>query len=269
MKNFDKLLYKLNGDSKLLDWKKISRYSIYISNANTTMYWLPSDTEELFKKNLKTNKDILQPYVDNPITYDINKYGFRTNDTFNKKEYGNIFLGCSHTFGTGHHLKNTWSYKLNEYVGGKFYNLSQPGHGVETDYRMIYSYKDSLKIKNVFHFLGFYHRYEIFEDNIFKGISLSNEFDIKKYKCLVETYSSYEKLLISQLAHTNAIQNICNELNVNYHLITYYEIFNDELFNINDSSKNVARDLMHFSIDIHDNIYKSFKDLYNSNIKII
>ena len=92
----------------------------------------------------------------NPINYKLNNYGFRTNDNLEKKE-GNVFLGCSFTFGEGHHLENTWSYKLHKKIGGglKFWNLSMGGTGIDFAFRMLYSYKNLIDVKNVFLFIPF------------------------------------------------------------------------------------------------------------------
>ena len=40
----------------------------------------------------------------------------------------------------------------NKKIGGKFWNLSQGGSSIQTDYRLLLGWKDDLKIKNIFHF---------------------------------------------------------------------------------------------------------------------
>jgi hypothetical protein len=97
---------------------------------NRTIPFCPMDTKKLWRDNSRKypNDKTTQYYTENPIEYKFNNYGFRTPDDFNDDE-GNIFLGCSHTIGIGHHLENTWSYKLNQSLGGKFWNLSQGGNG--------------------------------------------------------------------------------------------------------------------------------------------
>ena len=40
------------------------------------------------------------------IEYKLNNEGFRTPDDFNSMDEGNIFLGCSHTFGVGLPIEN-------------------------------------------------------------------------------------------------------------------------------------------------------------------
>ena len=78
--------------------------------------WLSPDRLDLFEKNYNQyNNESLIYYKENPIKYRLNNYGFRSHDDFDDINEGNIFLGCSHTLGVGHHLENTWAYKLNEY----------------------------------------------------------------------------------------------------------------------------------------------------------
>ena len=91
------------------------------------MMWFGTDFKELFEKNYKKypNDESLKYYQENPIEYISNNYGFRTTDDFNDTDEGNVFLGCSFTFGLGLHLEDTWAYKVNKTIGGKFWNLSR------------------------------------------------------------------------------------------------------------------------------------------------
>ena len=122
----------------------------YIKNG--VLKWLPSDTEEDFFERL--NKDPKNPsllhYLENPITYKLNNYGFRTPVNFVDGIEGNVFLGCSHTIGIGHYLESIWSWKLNEYIGGNFLNLAVGGTGIGTGYRLLYGLKEMIRPKNVF-----------------------------------------------------------------------------------------------------------------------
>ena len=104
--------------------------SIYLHNK--ILKWEGMDDKELFEKNCKKYSDnkSLKYYKENPIEYSFNNYGFRTPDDFNDINEGNVFLGCSDTMGVGHLLENTWPYKVNKEVGGKFWNLSQGGSGI-------------------------------------------------------------------------------------------------------------------------------------------
>ena len=74
---------------------------------SSTQWWNTTDSEETLKANLKNkeSKLVLEKYgyLDNPISYDYNSMGFRSNE-FDKGK-GLVTLGCSFTFGTGLHLE--------------------------------------------------------------------------------------------------------------------------------------------------------------------
>lgn len=205
------------------------------------------DSKERFDNNLKndpTNK-ILNYYLDNPIEYGFNNQGFRTPDDFNSYNEGNVFLGCSFTMGIGLHLKDTWSYKLNQTIGGKFWNLSLGGSSIMTQYRVLYGFHKELKIKNIFHFAPILPRYEFFIDGQPKIVSIHD----KEHE---EFYSNYliddEQLNLLYITYTNAIKNISNELGCNYYHLGHFP----------DRYDKHARDLAHPSSKFHDMIYNIF-----------
>ena len=135
---------------------------------NRTHYWIPSDSKERFILSLQENpkNKNLHYYIENPIEYKLNNFGFRTPDDFNSIDEGNVFIGCSHTMGIGLHLENVWSYKLNQILGGKFWNLAIGGTGVQTHFRILFAFCKKLKIKNIFHYAPKYPRYEFFINNV-------------------------------------------------------------------------------------------------------
>tara|TARA_R110000796_G_scaffold1667_10_gene6815 strand:+ start:2950 stop:3870 length:921 start_codon:yes stop_codon:yes gene_type:complete len=133
---------------------------------DSTQYWEGSDSNENFLINYKEAKANNWPklkdydyYIENPIEYKYNEYGFRA-DEFSTEHNGNIFIGCSHTFGTGHYLENTWSHILNEQIGGRFYNMAVPGTGIQTGFRMLEQYIDKVKADKCFIFYPHHDRYD-------------------------------------------------------------------------------------------------------------
>ena len=106
--------------------------------------WIGSDNEKWFSQNITRRPDLLQTYIDNPIKYDINKQGFRSK--FDFEPYNNrdvdLALGCSHTFGVGHYLENTWVDMLSKATGREIINLGSPGHGIEVHYINACKYTD-------------------------------------------------------------------------------------------------------------------------------
>ena len=231
-----------------------------VTKSNRILKWFPMDSEELFNNNLKKepkNKSLLY-YLDNPITYKLNEYGFRA-DSFETKKPGNVFLGCSHTFGIGHHLEDTWSYKVNKEVGGRFFNLGSPGTGIQTSLRLLQYWSTKLNIKNIFHYQPIYHRYEFYTDNskqynsihhiIINELEYDGITDIDK--CLVSEYN----ILQLYKVHILAIEAIAKSLGINYHIYSPYE---SDFKNLAGSNDIQARDLAHYEIQKHNLICEKF-----------
>ena len=258
----------------------ISLYQSSIYRKNQVWEWLPPDRSELFVENCKkySNNESLEYYKENPVKYSFNNFGFRTPDDFNEEDEGNVFLGCSETLGIGHHLENTWAYKLNKDLGGKFWNLSQSGSGIQTAFRLLYGFKDYLKVKNIFHLAYFHPRFEfIHEDSVIKlsnwhiddKISPDNEPTVIEYwqngeKKIIEinSFNEFYVNILSKNSHKNflcesyiyALKSLANEMGCNYHYLRAKVV--DEK---DDTIQ--ARDLMHSTIGQQNSIYKKFKKL--------
>jgi hypothetical protein len=240
--------------------------------ANESWNWTLFDNKENFNKNL-SNKS-LKYYKENPIEYSFNNYGFRTPDDFpdterihpqrwsERQAYGNVFLGCSHTMGVGHHLENTWSYKLNKHIGGKFWNLSQGGCGIQTDYRLILAWKDTLKIKNIFHYTVPWPRFEFFNGKEVIGLNHQRHNVRWKYKQFrwdfyLDVLSGEEYCNYNQMVYINAIKGLSHDIGCNYYYLTDKIL---KKFDENDNSIP-ARDLGHYSTGKQNFIYEEFKKL--------
>ena len=229
---------------------------------NKTYNWIPSDDKERFELAYKENPtdENLLYYLKNPIEYKLNNEGFRTFDDFNSTDEGNVFLGCSHTFGIGHHLENTWSYKLNETIGGKFWNLSLGGTGVTTAFRLLCGYSKELKIKNIFHYAPKYPRFEF----IMNGeptnllINLYERSWDKKFGTFVrECLFDEEQTNFTYNSYIYAIKGLAKELGVNYYLLDW----KPENLDLDGSLR--ARDLYHYSVKQQHFIYQEFLKLYD------
>jgi hypothetical protein len=239
--------------------KEIYKSSLHCYPPDKILNWGPADNKELFKKNCKKypNNKSLKYYKQNPIEYKFNNYGFRTPDDFNDTDEGNIFLGCSHTLGTGHHLENTWAYKVNKEVGGKFWNLSQGGTGIQTDYRLLLGWKDDLTIKNIFHFTKPHSRFEFFYDNSILNLDWRGSYSKEKYQqeFYIEVLSDIHYSNYNQLVYINAIKGIAQDINCNYYYLT------DRIFEEYDEDKDdsvQARELQHYTVAKQNFIYDNF-----------
>lgn len=120
-------------------------------SANSTLNWYPTDTQELYEKNLKNpeKKQQLEQFgwSDTGITYVNNSHGFRTSE-FEPIEHF-ITIGCSFTYGVGLPQQCTWPVILSQHVGIPVYNLGMAGASTDTCYRVIKHYVPLLRPKFV------------------------------------------------------------------------------------------------------------------------
>jgi len=239
-------------------------YSIEGRPPNGNENWITSDDYKLFKSNLRKYPESihLEEYIRNPIRYEFNNHGFRTSDDFNLQDEGNIFLGCSHTFGIGHHLENTWGYKLSQKIGSKFYNISEPGSGIYTQYRYLMYLKDKLNFKNVFHFLPSecWNRYEfIGSDGKHHGLDYEN-----LSKDMLDILFVDEQIHFFNYVFIDAIRFMLNEMGVNYYLVTKSWMKHE--IDPYHTTLTPARDLIHYYVEEHTELANLFYYKYQNNL---
>lgn len=227
--------------------------------------WIPSDTENNFIENYKLfpNSTHLENYKKNPIVYKLNNYGFRSHDDFFNGDEGTVYLGCSHTFGTGHYLENSWSYKLHQKVGkGKFFNLSCGSIGITSQYAFLKYFSKKLNINKVFHYYPdeCFHRYE-FLDKDGKTDILTPHSNDKNVSYFFEKYLSHSPYnSLHNLSYIDAIKNICKEIDCDYQL--YTKSYTDNTIDAYSKDKVPARDLLHYYVEDHDDIVNNFLNTY-------
>lgn len=109
-------------------------------NRHVSYQWINGDTEEQYIKSTKMG--VVHTYKADDVYYNMNKHGFRC-DNFNTMKFGIksvIYLGCSHTFGTGLPEEDCWTYKVHkriEEVDNTTYNYINFGSvGCGIDYYM-------------------------------------------------------------------------------------------------------------------------------------
>lgn len=237
-----------------------------LGKPNSTFLWYPQDDEKTFKNNLKENPTdpSLLYYVKNPINYTVNSNRFRTVDEFSLEDPGNVFLGCSHTYGIGLHQEHTWAYKVNSVIGGKFWNLGVPGSSLQMAYLMLLRYYKDMNIKNVFMYHPHLHRYLTYNNDKWHNLSIHNfnqtEAKSRLSKRTVSNYISTEYSYLNFSAYSNAIKYLCNKLNVPLYLITSFP--NVDYNNLPDDNIN-ARDLKHFPTTSHNYLANEFLKKYN------
>jgi hypothetical protein len=257
----------------------MSVYQSSVYKKNEVWEWCNPDSKELFEKNCKKypNNESLKYYKENPIEYSFNNYGFRTPDDFNDKDDGNVFLGCSDTMGVGNHLENTWPYKVNEEIGGKFWNLSQGGSGIQTAFRLLYGFKNSLRVKNIFHLALFHPRFEFIQDDtviklapwmIDDKVHFDNEPTVLEYwdrgeetRTEINSFKEFYVNILSKNSYKNflfesyiyAFKGLARELGCNYYYLTGDDVDDTE------GKSLQSRDLdMHFTVGQLNSIHEKF-----------
>ena len=258
-----------NSDIYQTFFKSISS-SVYDNSKETSKFknsvvdFIPMDTESLWLKNQKNIDDsnTINYYLKNPIKYKINNHGYRTNYEFKKGDHVNVFLGCSHTFGIGHHLENTWSYKVNEYVGGNFVNLSLGGSSIESQFRHLIRWLDYFKIDNIFHYQPIYSREELLYDNAifsFSAAEMPPLLNSKHTNFFKHSIVSTPHIFRKYFTNIMAIENISNRIGANYYFNHKHP---PESTNIDDIQ---ARDFAHYSVDNQDELSKVFIEKIKNN----
>ena len=128
--------------------------------------WHNTDTEECFNKHYKRFPKLFQVYKDNPIEYIFNSDGFRMKFELkpDKSRKVDIFLGCSHTMGSGHYWENTWPYRVSQHTGNDIVNLAVGGLGPESAFYLLAKYFHYFDVQNVFYFQDIVARYDYFDE---------------------------------------------------------------------------------------------------------
>lgn len=134
-----------------------------------TVDWSGSDNEKLWEenndpKNPKWNRQLAENnWLDkSAVSYTYNSEGFRA-DEFDGGD-GIVFLGCSHTEGTGIPYEKTWAYNVAKHYGLKNWNLGQCGSSNDGAYRLGSYWIPKLKPKVVFMLSTHASRTELIDD---------------------------------------------------------------------------------------------------------
>jgi len=319
--NFEKYLktYIDKESYEILDYADIytkpSKSHRFISTDTNRFNDLTEDWEHskrVLRKEFDSNwlDDFVKPrfeitfnwYKENPISYKLNQQLFRS-DEFSTEEPGNVFLGCSDTFGVGHNLEHTWPYVLTElaFKGDKIYNLAVPGSGPDTAFRLLDFYKNKLNIKNIFHWLPFRLRYEYYigDDSGKRPGYVKVKKNNKEYQYqygfqtivphLEESGSIFADefikngltsdtfLAINYLKNIRAIKSIADELGVNYHVMNFdtsvekndYMREVSEYFTKNNVPHHLlARDFSHSVLADYKKVMAMFLESHKRNLHL-
>lgn len=242
---------------------------------HTAYNFIGYDSETLFEYNLKNNKLLLEKnnWINTQIKYWYNNYGFRTYDDFDIKKDNdvNMFFGCSLTDGVGLNIEDTWAYKINQKLGGSFYNFGQSGSGVDVAYRLLKSWTSKVIPKNIFIFIYSLHKArreflhsENYINNSFGPWDLKNnnisilvdefksdrDFQAQKKKLYMDFLSTEKEIEIAYQRTWDAILYVVSQLNCNVYIPKQIKIHRAAKTSRNQES--YARDCFHLGKAFHD-----------------
>jgi hypothetical protein len=281
--NIDEFYFDSNTEelSHIFDYRPIELRTNKVCNLD----WYPSDTELNYRENLRsitTHTELpyktLAYYNQNPITYRVNSDCFRDDNLESKPKEIDLYLGCSYTFGIGVHEKNSWPYKLSNYLKFPYINGALPGSGPLTHYRVLLYISKKFKIRNVYHYHDINHvRYEWFQDikyPTYAEWTTSTQNHIPVDSSTFNILSQDRNIsLMHHLVH-NAIKGFCKERNINYYFLNSFANASyvvqglkiREKLNFKPEENILARDLKHPSVLEHHIIFIYF--LFYLRIKL-
>jgi len=234
-----------------------------INHKSTTLYWIPSDSQENFQKNSEDPVKY-QLLVDRgwhtptAIPYVINKHGFRC-DEFENNVENIVTLGCSFTMGIGLPVETTWPFLVSQALDLKLYNLSWPGSSADTCFRLAKYWLPLLKPSVVCMLTPPPVRIEIIDDSNKESPSTTMMPSVNHghplFDIFLKTWFLHEEnCQLNNLKNQLAIKQLCNELNIKIIVLTVF----DELTYNPTKIDNLARDFTHAGPGEHCKLAKKF-----------
>jgi hypothetical protein len=239
------------------------------------------DSKKTFLDNIKKypDSDCLKAYLDKPLVYKTNNYGFRSPDDIVEGFDGNVYLGCSHTWGVGHYAENVWVNLLNKKIGGKCLNLGVPGSGIATGVRLMRDLVGKIKPKNVFiHYIHPY-RFEFFDwkGKYWRTISPNYDYAISRPSSdvpdLMKRFLIQEEFASHYYAANFALLKECvNKMGAKLHSIKYIHLPAKVKPGKLPSDFTIpyhARDLLHYTTVWHQDVANRFYKAYTNDEPIV
>jgi len=211
--------------------------SPYYKYASKTLNWFAMDSQELYIKNLKNDKNSLieNNWIRRKVTYSFNSHGFRCDEFNNNPTL--MTLGCSITCGIGLPIEDTWSNIVSNTLNLRCANMGIGAHSNDTAFRLCYGWIDIIKPKIVIFLQTFPNRLEVISKDEFINLGIWNADpnDIF-YNNWTSTYDNDE---LNKLKNTLAIQNLCNQRNIKFLTFSADDLYSHGI------KADLARDLVH------------------------
>jgi hypothetical protein len=231
--------------------------SAYLEHAGRTLNWLPMDTEELYKQNLKNRYDELAKngWIDNPFTYKFNSLGFRCEEFTQDPTI--MFLGCSCTVGIGLPQEFIWPEIVSKELKMQCANFGIGGGSCDTAFRMCHGYIDKIRPKLVIFMPPPGARLELLNFDSIQNFVLSTSVDdlfLKKWT------ADQNNNWFNKKKNILATRMICEDRGIKFIETT------DQLL-YPASGWDLARDLLHPGISAHANVASRLLEIINGSVK--
>ena len=214
--------------------------------SNRTLYWLPSDTYELWQDNMQNKKhtEYLQSQGWNnkySIEYKFNERGFRTHQF--KSQTNIVAIGCSFTVGTGLEYSQIWPSLLEKHLDITVNNLGVYGISLDGCYRLLRYYLHELKPSAVVLCEPPNLRFEITAYACFRTIC----HDSKHYgNWSKEWFSNDFNLEVHREKNLAALKVLCKSVDIPFYMFPEILYYDD------------ARDFMHCGPISHQKAFNKF-----------
>lgn len=252
--------------------------------------WLPTDTEHAFNTHYELYPEILEYYIENPISYNINNYFCRSDFDFkvNKDLKVDLFVGCSHTFGIGLHEKHLWWNKISEYTGNIPINLGVAGSSSEEQLISLTKVIDLFDVQNVVWYTSHFYRYTYPVNESFETFNFDfyfreeeqqyphfpyKEAFVKDY-LIQDDYTAYYSW-----KHATAASGLCLSRDIPFYInhkvdfdskdVLIREINSDgiatKIIQFDRDNNIPARDIVHMTVNQHTVVGNHMLELFKNN----
>jgi len=230
-----------------------------------TLDWFPTDSKELYQKNLNDPKarQLLERFgwIDADISYIHNSHGFRTREFTQTENF--VTLGCSFTHGVGLPQHCIWPEILGRMVDIPVFNLGVAGGSLDTCYRVAKHYISLLQPKFVAMLAPNKDRMEILlDDEVY--IHLPRYPDYSKFSkydsWLKHWYSNEQNSITSMQKNIDAIAWICKQNQTDFYVVN-----NSSVGLWCRNQLDLARDLQHPGKSFHETLAQTFFEKIQNN----
>jgi hypothetical protein len=234
--------------------------SINKKYAGQTLDWLPMDTEDLYKSNLKNRYNELESsgWINNPFTYKFNSDGFRCNEF--TQDPSILFLGCSFTLGVGVPVEQIWPELVSQQLSMQCANLGLGGSSADTAFRLCQGWIDKIRPKIIVFALPNNTRIELIVNGQARFLSPTWASHDHYSSYLKDWVTDDDNANLNQLKNKLAIQMLCQDRGIKYIEIDPYDISKTEKI----TPWTLARDLAHPGIGYHKRVSEIVLQLISS-----